>query len=492
MAEVLIVGGGLGGLAAAVVLAARGVSVEVFEAAPVVGGKAGEQVVDGVAFDTGPSVLTLPEILRELLAEADVTLEEVLTLRRPDPAFRYTWPDGTELDVHQATEATEASVRAALGPRAAGEFSAFMRYSKKIWDAAAPHFVLAEAPSLPGIASLGLAGLRAASKIDPFRTMRQAIQAQIDDPHLRDIFLRFATYNGSDPARAPATLNCIAHVEMGLGSFGVEGGMKRLPEVLATVAEQRGARIHTSALVSALLVDGEGVAGVEIGGSERRQARHVIVNADVAHLVRALLPDDAKHGLTVGRALSTSGWTAVLRVPRRERPAHQAHFPERYAAEFTDLFDRERAPEDPTVYLCCQEAAHGRSGWEDQSPVFVMANAPAEPEAGPRDVAQWRALRARVIERLVGAGLVPAEPEIVWERTPAGLAEAFPGSQGALYGAASNSMFSAFQRPSNAVSRLPGLYLASGSAHPGGGVPLCLQSGRLAAGACLRALRKDV
>lgn len=489
MAEVVIVGGGVGGLAAAIHLAGRGVSVELIEAAPQIGGKAGESLFDGVAFDTGPSVLTLPNLIGELLEEVGVPLNEVVTLRRPDPAFRYTWPDGATVDVHQELDATRAAIQAAFGDHAEGEFAGFMAYSRRIWEAAAPYFVLAQAPSIPSVASLGLGGLRAAAKIDPFRTMKQAIYAQVREPHLRDLLLRFATYNGSDPARAPATLNCIAHVEMGLGSFGVQGGMRRLVEGLAAVAERLGVTVRTDCPVTAIPVDDRGVAGVEIAGEERVAARHVLVNADVAHLVDSLLPSTARHGLRVTGPRSTSGWTAVLRLPRAERPAHQALFPATYQDEFRDLFQRGRPPQDPTVYLCAQEVAHGRAGWPEHEPVFVMANAPAEPAKGASDAAIWPDLRERVIARLVGAGLCAAEPEVVWERSPTGLAQAFPGSRGALYGAASNSMFSAFQRPPNVAPRLPGLYLASGSVHPGGGVPLCVQSGRLAAQACLDALR---
>jgi 1-hydroxycarotenoid 3,4-desaturase len=484
MADVIVIGGGIGGLSAAIAIAAGGVSVEVVEASPAVGGKAGEVVVDGVGFDTGPSVLTLPDLLRELLGGAGVDLDEVVTLRRPEPAFRYRWPDGLTLDVHQELGATELSIRSALGPRAAAEFVAFMDYSRRIWEAAAPYFVLAQAPSIPSVAALGVAGLRAAARIDPFRTMRQAIEAQIQDRHLRDLFLRFATYNGSDPSRAPATLNCIAHVEMGLGSFGVEGGMRRLPEGLARVAERLGARVRTGASVTGIDLDERGVCGVRIG-EERLAARSVVVNADVAHLVDALLPSGARHGLSAPTVRSTSGWTAVMRLPRAERPAHLALFPSNYDHEFRDLFDRRRPPVEPTVYVCAQAQAHGRSGWDGADPVFVMANAPAEPGGPPTPDPTWAALREVVIARMVGAGLCGPEPEIVWERSPGGLARDFPGSRGALYGAASNSMFSAFQRPPNAVSRVPGLFLASGSAHPGGGVPLCVQSGRLAARACL-------
>ena len=180
-----------------------------------------------------------------------------------------------------------------------------------------------------------------------------------------------------------------------------------------------------------------------------------------------------------------SGYNVVLRARRRHRVPHTVLFPEDYAAEFVDIFDRDRPPADPTVYLCAQEACHGRRGWQEHEPLFVMANAPPEPAEGERPSEVWRELRTVVARRLLGAGLIDADDGVVWERTPTDLARVFPGSRGAIYGGSSNGMMAAFQRPENTVANVPGLYLASGSAHPGGGLPLAAQSGCEAARAAL-------
>ena len=287
--RVTVIGAGVGGLAAALLLASKGLSVTVLEAGGRPGGKAAEVEVDGVCFDTGPSVLTLPGVLHGLLEASGVDLHDVVTLRPLDPVFRYRWPDGTVLDVMQEVEATEASVRAALGPKAASEFRAFMAYSKRIWEAAAPHFVLSGAPTVGRVAGLGFTGVRAIQRIDAFRTMAAAIRAQVSTPHLRDLFARFATYNGSDVRQAPATLNCIAHVEMGIGVFGVQGGMHRLPEGLAGAATRLGADVRCGARVESIDVKGGRVRGVRVAGGEQVEADAVVVNADVAHLVTDLL-----------------------------------------------------------------------------------------------------------------------------------------------------------------------------------------------------------
>lgn len=210
----------------------------------------------------------------------------------------------------------------------------------------------------------------------------------------------------------------------------------------------------------------------------------VVVNADVAHLIDDLLPETTKHGLEPPEAPSMSGWTAIIKAKRRpeaERPPHTVLFPNEYDHEFTDIFGHDRPPTEPTVYLCAQEKAHRRDGWDDHEPIFVMANAPAEPADGPRPEGVWANLRETVMGRLHAMNLIEPSDVIVWERTPSDLASQFRGTRGSIYGAASNSKLAAFRRAPNRIAELPGLYLASGSVHPGGGVPLCVQSGKTAA-----------
>jgi len=441
MRDAIVIGAGIGGLCAAIQLAAAGWDVEVVEAADDPGGKAGTTAVDGARFDTGPSLLTLPEFFDAVLAPAGTRLRDEVALRAPSPMFRYRFPDGTRVDLYHRPEDSEASVRAALGARAAREFRAFLKYTRDIWEAAAPSFVVGPAPDMKRLAGMELSALAAVARIDPLRSMRGAIRARVKDPYLRQIFERFATYNGSDMRAAPATLNCIAWVELGLGGYGIEGGIGALVEALVRVATRLGVTWRWGSPVERVLVEGGRAVGVIIGGSAlRSRARR-----------------------------------------RSDRIAHEVLFPRDYTAEFSDIFDRERPPMSPTVYVCAQEVSHGLRGWSADEPLFLMANAPAEPASGRSAQAIWDALRETVMSRLRGAGLIAPGDAVVWERSPAQLAARFAGSRGAIYGAASNSRFAAFQRPGNRVTRLPGLYLASGSAHPGGGLPLCALSGRMAA-----------
>jgi 1-hydroxycarotenoid 3,4-desaturase len=478
VADVVVIGAGIGGLSAAITLAGAGLAVEVWEAGDAPGGKAATVRVDGVDLDTGPSVLTLPDALDEVFAQVGRRLVDEVRLLEPTPAFRYRWPDGTVLDLHPSAEATLASVRATLGATAAGELERFLAYARRIWTIAAPRFVLGRPPTVLDL--FQWEALVGVLSLDPFRTMGSAIDRVVRDPRLRDVLRRYATYNGSDPRRAPATLNCIAHVELGLGGFGVEGGIGALVRALHGAATGAGVRFRFGTPARRVEVGAGGVVGVA-GDHGFTLASAVVVNADVGHLLAALLPPGVSTGLTSpARTPSTSGWTGVWRTRRDPGAAHTVLFPSDYAAEFVDLFDRLDVPPDPTVYACAPARCHARTGWADGDPLFTMVNAPAGWDGDGAAVA------ARVAQKLRGAGLLEEDAPLVWSRTPAELAARFPHTGGALYGAASHGMTAAFRRPPNRVRAVPGLYLASGSAHPGGGLPLCARSG-LEAGRALLA-----
>ncbi len=474
MARFVVIGAGLGGLSAAIHLAAEGHAVRIVEAAATAGGKAGTFEVDGVRLDTGPSVLTLPTILDDLLAKAGRAPVDYVVF---DPAFRYHFRDGSAITLHHRVDDTLDVVAASLGKKAADELDAFLDYAAKIWDAAAPSFVYGDAPRWSSLVAGGLQTLATVRRIDPLSTMKSAIESRVRDPHLRAILLRYATYNGSDPRRAPATLNCIAHVEIGLGGYGVVGGIHRMIDALVEAAESLGVELELDTRVERIVTRDGATRGVITERGEL-EADGVIANADAAHVFESLLPEVRP----APDERSMSGWTALVKTRKRDRVAHTVYFPEHYIDEFVDVFDEHRTPTDPTVYVCAPRLSAQIDPWPEHEALFVMVNAPtAEFELDEAAVEQ------EVLARLLSADAVQ-DAEVLWSRTPQDLAAQFPGTGGALYGAASNGPASAFKRPPNRDKKLRGLYYASGSAHPGGGMPLAMLSGAAAARAALEDL----
>lgn len=475
----VVVGAGVAGLSAAIRLATLGMSVDLVEAAATPGGKAGVVVLDGVAVDTGPSVLTLPDAFDGVLLPAGTRLRDEVRLRRHSPAFRYRYPDGSVLDVHHDVEATLASVGRSFGPGAAEDLEDYLAAVARIWEIAAPAFVEGPAPTVSAVLSRGWTGLRLLAGVDPLRSMQRAVNRHVRDERLRWLLWRYATYNGSDVRRAPATLGCIAHVELALGGFGVEGGMASLVDALVRVATRCGVQVQCGRPVARILSRSGVVAGVELADGTALPASVVVYAGDVGGLGR-LAPGPA--GPRRRQGASMSAWTGILRAARQaDRVPHEVLFPQQYQREFEDIFDHDRPPVDPTIYVCAQEPCHGRRGWPQHEALFVMTNAPAWRGASAEESDAWTAHAESIVDRLAAHGLSEPGDRFTWTRTPAQLAAAFPGSDGALYGPASNTLSAAFRRAPNRIVSQPGLYLASGSAHPGGGLPLAAMSGLQAA-----------
>ncbi len=499
--RVAVIGAGFGGLSAALALRAAGHEVTVYESSPRVGGKADRLRTGAADFDTGPSLFTMADVLDQVFALGGTRTSDHVTLRRLQPAFRYLFPDGVQLDLGDTPEAQAESIRASLGPAVASDFQRLLSHCRQIWEAAAPSFVYGDAPTMSAITARPVWAARSLGQIDAARSMRSALEALTRSPHLRALFARFATYSGSDARVAPATLLCVAWVELGLGSWGVEGGISAVARALADRVVALGGELCLGSGVAGIELDGDRVSGVRLHDGTTRPHDVVVSNADTRALHESLLPPrrfEARSAFTFAKGRlaqaarestpSMSGWNAVVMTPAAGRAAHTVLFPSAapgqgidaaYYGEFAAIFDRGTIRREPTVYACDQRVAHGGDS-DGAGPVFLMVNAPAASacDAGPG--IDFAALEAETLARLRTAG-VALDGEVVFRRTPHGLADRFPASDGALYGAASNSRFAAFLRPGNRVAGVRGLYVASGTAHPGGGVPLALLSGLAAA-----------
>ncbi|WP_437600588.1 1-hydroxycarotenoid 3,4-desaturase CrtD [Sorangium sp. So ce590] len=493
--RVVVIGGGIGGLTAAALLASNGLDVVLLERAARVGGKIREVDLGGRRLGAGPTALTMRWVFDEIFASLGLCFGDQVPLRPAGTLARHVWPDGSTLDLFADVERTADAIGALAGAREADGYRRFCRYAREIFDVVEAPFLRAERPTLKTILSTaGSLGLGGMMKIDGHRTLHRALGDFFADRRLLQLFGRYATYCGSSPYLAPATLSVIAHVERE-GLWLPEGGMYRVAEALAAAATRAGATLRCGARVAAI-EEGRGRArGVVLEGGERIEADAIVMNADPAALRSGLFGQRVagKAPASAPRSLSAVTWALVAEVSGIPLLRHNVFFSGDYEAEFRDLFERATVPRDATVYVGAEDR------WDEPSPgpggaaagappeahagerLFFIVNAPATGDMHTPSSTEIQECEQRVFHRLQRSGLSlkSAGPSPV-VTTPADFERMFPATGGALYGPVSHGWSSTFARPASR-SKLPGLYFAGGSAHPGAGVPMAALSGQLAA-----------
>jgi phytoene desaturase len=482
-----VIGAGFGGLAAAIELAAAGVEVQVFERHAAPGGKAAEVLSQGFRFDTGPSLLTMPFVVDELYASAGRTRD--VEFVPVDPICRYVFDDGTRFDAWSDEARLLEEVRA-LAPGEEDAVRRFLDYSERIYRLTSDLFLFNRLDDLKNILRVrNLRTLLQLPRIDAFRSVHDAVSSHFKDHRLVQMFDRYATYNGSDPFKAPATLNIIPHVEYRLGGYYVQGGMHRLVEALARLAEEVGVKLHYGADVQRILHDGRTVRGLRLQGEDLPFST-VVSNADAVYTMTELLEPSSRDSRYSAFEPSCSGLVFLWGVDGKHAQLahHNIFFSGNYREEFRQIFDEQRAPDDPTVYVSITSKADPEHAPPGQENWFVLINMPAltDRNAAP-DI---DAIREAVLRRLAASGMdIRGNIRLEHIITPADLETKYNAYRGSIYGISSNSRNAAFLRPRNRVRQPRGLYLCGGAAHPGGGVPLVMLSGRLAAKCVLEDLR---
>jgi len=486
--KAVVIGSGIAGLACAARAAAAGWEVDVLEQSEQTGGKLGLLETEGYAFDTGPSLFTQPYLLEELFADCGTRLSDYFSYRTLDEGTQYFWPDGTQLHAHPA-RLSEELTRAGI-PHNPADVVRYLADAARLYERVGRIFLDEPIHEWKTWLSPRIPPALAATRLGHLTQNLHTWNARhLRHPKLVQLFDRFATYNGSDPYRCPAMLSTIAHLEFGEPVGYPEGGMISIPRAVRRLCEDLGARFHTGTAARRILVDGRNRAtGVETTTGERLDADAVVSNADVHTTYASLLSNARMARRTARGERSTSGVVFYWGV-RGTFPAlrlHNIFFSEDYRQEFADL-RAGRLPADPTVYVNItskMEPQHAPPGCENW---FVLINAPAlEGERregrGERSPDVER-LRGAVVEKISRALRVDVAPLIVAEKIldPAGIQAQTGAHRGALYGTASNAPMAAFNRHPNRSSRYAGLYFCGGTVHPGGGIPLCLRSGRLAA-----------
>lgn len=481
--HVIVIGAGIGGLSAAIRLAAAGWRVTILEQNAQVGGKMSEWARDGFRWDTGPSVITMRHVFEELFASAGRKLEDYLTLQPVEPLTRYFYPDSTQFDVtNNLAEMTQRI--AALDERDVEGYLAYLAYAARLHRITGSVFIYDQPPTLQSFARVPVTDWL---KADPFRTMQQAIQAHVHSPHLRQLLGRFATYVGGSPYEAPATLNVIAHVELNGGVWYPVGGIYAIARAMTTLATELGVEICTGQGVKAIEVKNDKATGVLLSDGTSLTADAVLANVDVTTVYEKLLPTTPQTHARLQKLKayepSCSGFILLLGVDKTHKQLahHNIFFSRDYQREFQAIFKTRIPADDPTIYVAITSKSdpdHAPAGGENW---FVLVNAPALTEDYDWSQ-QAQAYRNLILDRLADFGFDirnHIRSETIF--TPVDLQRMSGAYRGALYGPSANSKWTAFRRPHNRCPDIGGLYFAGGTTHPGGGVPMVTLSGKVAA-----------
>lgn len=472
---VVVVGGGVGGLTAAIRLRLAGHSVTIVERNPSVGGKLSVVEFEEFRFDVGPSLLTLPHVFDEVFQLAGTSIDEQLDLVRLDPQFRYQWRDGSTLEVPDDPDAAAVAFDN-LSPGAGEQWRTFMENGQQIWDVSERTFFAGPMDN-PAALMKRMESKDDLRKIDALRTFRRATRDTFSDRRLRQWADRYATYSGSSPALAPATLTCIPHIESQYGCWYPMGGMIALRDAFERVARDAGVEIITSTEVTAIRSTPHRVTGVDLDNGETLDAGAVVANVDARHLYSDLLPDDDALKTVRKAARSTSGFVLCMGMRGNTKGIrhHNVWFSKDGMQEFRAL-DAGQLADDPTIYGCVSSITDKSQAPDNDENWFLLVNTPPGIDI---DVDAYRDV---VLGRLAEHGVdLRRRMRFCASMTPEDMEANYRAPGGAIYGSSSNGLRAAFARPANRGAR-DGLYLVGGSSHPGGGLPLVATSAKIVAG----------
>lgn len=502
--RIAVIGSGLGGLAAAATLTARGYQVEVFEKNSWLGGKAAQLQEEGFRFDMGPTILIRPSVLRRIFSEAGRKLEDYLDLIRLDPQWRCFFDDGLVLDLEDNLQAMATSLDK-LKPGMGQGFLDFQKLSEQLHTISNKFFFWKPVGSMMDTfdlkGSFSLTVLKDVMRMRLGQTVGGTIREYIPDARVAQMLDHYTQYVGSSPDASPAILCAIGHMQSEEGIWYPMGGTRAVPEALVKLGRELGVIYHPSTEVERLLVEnskGETpkITGLMTVAGETHRFDAVVSNEDAVRTYRELLPGEYAQRFNKERTYEPACSGVVLYLGLSKRYDHLAHhgfvFSRNPREEFRHIYDLGQPAPDPTCYLASTTRTDSATAPEGGDALYVLVHTPyLRPEHNWDEI--FPKYRRVILDKLKRtAGMPDLEERIVFERalTPVDIHNRYKVLNGAIYGLSSHGRWSGAFKPSNQRRDLDGLFLAGGAAHPGPGMPMVLMSGWIAADALDRRYRR--
>ena len=490
--DVIVIGSGLGGLAAACTLSARGYAVTVVEQNEWLGGKAALLEDKGYRFDMGPTILTLPSVLRRVFSEAGKSLDDYVTMVRLDPQWRCFFSDRSQFDLVESLPDMKDRLQAFTGSeRTSLGYEKFMEISKQLDEVSNRFFFW---KSVGGIAdtidvkqSFSLKVLRDVLSLRMGRTVAGLVRSHIPDQRIAQMIDHFTQYVGSSPEASPAVLCGIAHMQTNEGIWYPVGGTRAIPNALVQLGRELGVNYITGRKVISIDSQAGHVTGVTLDDGHSLKAQSVVSNSDCVRTCEELLPKNVAQRFLSKRKYEAACSGVVLYLGLREKYEHLLHhnfvFSQDPHVEFQQIYQQGEPAADPTCYVCAPSLSGDKVAPGTGEALYVLVHTPYL-----RRHHNWNAMfpayRNVILKKLKEtAGLEDIEDRIEVEHalTPQDIHTRYHVLNGAIYGLASHGRFLGAFKPANRVKELKGLYLAGGSAHPGPGMPMVMMSGWIAA-----------
>ena len=480
MKKAIIIGSGIGGIATALRLRSMNYDVTVFENNNYPGGKLASFDLGPYRFDAGPSLLTMPHFIDELFVLFNENPRDYFNYKKKDISCKYFWDDGTKLNAYSEKSKFINEINKVLGVKES-TVSTYLLKAKKKYDLTKSMFLEQSLHKLKTYLSKDLLiGLFNVFSFQINKTLNQVNELELKEPHLVQLFNRFATYNGSSPYKTPGMMTLVQHLEQEYGTYVSDKGMNNITKSLYDLALRQGIDFKFNSFVSQILVSGKRAIGVSVG-EESYSSDIVVSNMDIVPTYRNLLKNHYQPEKTLSQERSSSALIFYWGINKefKNLDLHNIFFSNDYKKEFQSIFEKKSIFSDPTVYINITSKDVKGDAPDNCENWFVMINSPND--SGQDWDNMIEEVKSNILKKINRLLNIELEDYIEYEKvyTPKTIESNTQSYMGSLYGSSSNNLMSAFLRHPNFSNKILNLYFCGGSVHPGGGIPLCLLSAKI-------------